>query len=107
MAIVGNSRPANRQSRRPYFWTLIAAKATSILPNYSRTDIGLEMAPEIGQSYPRLGPRELTPLIADTWSAISGSPRDITDGATEKLAKSLNVRAAGSPTAVRAPQGGN
>ena len=45
---LGKSRPTHRQSGRPSFWTLIAAKRASFLAHFSLPDIGLEMIPKIG-----------------------------------------------------------
>ena len=69
------ARLVRRQSGRPSLRPLIAAKVASILAHFSRTDIGAEMGPKIGYSYPRLGPRKREPLIRNDRCAISGRPR--------------------------------
>ena len=53
MTTMGESRPFHRQSERPHRLALISAKDASILAHFSQSDIGLEMDPEIGYSYPR------------------------------------------------------
>ena len=73
-AILGKSRPARHRPGRPSFWSLIADKNASILAHFSRSDIGLEMTPEIGYPHPRLGLRKRAPLIPNAWSAIYGQP---------------------------------
>ena len=40
----------------PYLRTLIASKNASLFGDFTRPGIGVEMAPKMRQSYPRLGP---------------------------------------------------
>ena len=53
------------------FWTIISDMVASILAHISRSDIGAEMGPTIGYTWPRLGPRKRAHAISIDWSGIS------------------------------------
>ena len=69
-AILRKSRAIRRQSGRRKFRTLIAPKNASILAHFSRSDIGPELGPEIGNYYPRFGYSNRDPLIPNDRSDL-------------------------------------